>query len=173
MDQADHSTVPATRDGELELMQATAAGRRLGAAMVVLLIAGLAGFWWLILPWIQSAFGPLPSSEAIERIKIGFAILALIVTALAAVLAATGQRILRSRQAPPPGALLWRDTQIVRGDRARRTGIAYCVTGLLCAALGIGLGVTIWSMLDRVSASMSITLPPGVTILKQTLPEPK
>ena len=173
MDHADQSAAPATRDGELELMPATAAGRRLGAAMVVLLIAGVAGFWWLILPGLQSTSGPLPLSEAIDRIKIGFAILALIVTALAALLAATGQRILRSRQAPPPGALLWRDTQIVRGERARRTGIAYCVMGLLCAALGIGLGVTIWSMLDRVSASMSITLPPGVTILKQTIPDPR
>ena len=154
-------------------MPATAAGRRLGAAMVFLLTVGVAGFWWLILPWLQSAFGPLPSSEAIDRIKIGFAILAMIVTALAAVLVATGQRILRSRQAPPPGALLWRDTLIVRGVRARRTGIAYCVTGFLCVALGIGLGVTIWSMLDRLGASMSITLPPGVTILKQTTPQPR
>ncbi len=173
MDQADNAAAPDTRDGTQELMPATASGRRFGAALAALLVLGAIGFWLLIVPALQSAFGPLPTPTSFDRIKLGFALLALTVTALSAALAATGWRILGSRQSPPPGAMLWRDTPVVRGARARRIGIAYCVTGLLCCGLGIGLGVTIWSMLDRSSASMSITLPPGVTILKQTLPEPR
>ena len=168
MDQADNATTRDNRDDAHELVLATPAGRRLGAAMLALLVLGLAGFGLLILPWLQSASGPLPSSASIDRIKAGFTILALIVTGLAAALAATGWRIVRSQQAPPPGALLWRATRIVRGPRARRTGVAYCVTAVLCGALGIGLGVTMWVWLDRLAEPLSISLPPGVTILKQT-----
>ena len=173
MDHANDSAAPDTQDKDNtpELMQATLAGRRLGAAIAALLVLSLAGLGLLILPWLQSAFGPESASTSIDRIKAGFTILSLIVTGLAAALAVTGWRIVRSKQSPPPGTLLWRATRIVRGARARRIGIAYCATGLLCGALGIGLGVTIWVMLERVTASMSVTLPPGVTILKQSTTE--
>lgn len=171
MDYADDTAAPDTQHDAHVLMQATPAGRRLGAAMAALLVLGMAGFGLLILPWLQSAFGPLPSSTSIDRIRAGFTILALIVTGLATTLAAIGRRIVHSRQAPPPGALLWRATRIVHGAGARRVGIAYCVTGLLCGALGIGLSATMWNMLTQVKEPMSITLPPDVTILKQITTE--
>ena len=169
MDRSDDSAAPDTQDDTHELMPATPAGRRLGGAMAALLVLGLAGVGLLTLPWLQSALSP--ASASIDRIKAGFTILSLIVTGLAAALAATGWRIVRREQSPPPGALLWRTTRVVRGAPARRIGVAYCATGLLCGALGIGLGATMWIMLDRVTAPMSITLPPGVTILKQSITE--
>lgn len=171
MDQRSDAIALDNRDDLQEVMLASLGGRRFGVAVAIALVIGLAGFGLLIAPWLQSAFGPLPSSSSFSRIKAGFTLLALIVTALAAALATTGWRIARSQQSPPPGALLWRDTRIVRGARARRTGIAYCATGVLCGALGIGLGVTIWILLERVAESSTITLPPGVTILRQTSTE--
>lgn len=154
----------------LELMPANPAGRRLGVAMIALLLIGLAGFAALIVPNMDAAFGPTPSAHALNIIKTGFAALSAIVTMMAVALTVSGWRIVRSRQVPPPGALLWRPARIVRGLKARRLGLAYGAAGILCAALGIGLGATIWSMLGRVLEPRTISLPDGITILKQTSP---
>lgn len=174
MDKADDSAGPPGFDTDStapEMLRATPSGRRLAGTLIALLIIGLAGFGMFILPSLQAAFSPLPSLQSITMIKAGFTILALIVTLLAAALAATGWRIVGSGQTPPPGALLWRDTRIARGAPARRTGIAYCVAGVLCCAIGIGLGVTSWILLERLAEAQTIRLPPGVTILKQAAPE--
>ena len=170
MDQADNTAACETSASRYELMRATPAGRRLGAILLALLLVGIAAFALLIVPRMESAFAPLPSGDSIQMLKTGFALFALAVVALALTLAANGWRIVRSGQAPPPGTLVWRDTRIIRGLPARRTGIAYLALGVLCCALGIGLGVHIWGLLNRLTEPMAINLPPGVVILKQTFP---
>jgi hypothetical protein len=155
-----------TADGtQPDVIRATPRGRVLSVVLIALAIALLAFFQLFVLPSIQSVLGasPLPNTIAtLKYIFSGFAALA-IVPAIAMI--ATGRKILRSGQYPPPNAWVWRDTRIKRGRDAIRIAwiciIAGALAGLICAAFV----AYIWVMFDRIVPQHRLR--PGVVILQE------
>jgi hypothetical protein len=91
----------------------------------------------VVLPWLKGYVSVNDSVEALHRFKIvmfGFGASLLPVVIYLALFAV---RIIKSRQFPPPGAQVLRDTPIVRGRRALIRGLAMglCAVWLLGCAI--------------------------------------
>ena len=149
------------------VMHATPRGRRLLTLLLILAAGVLALFLRFGLPYFTAMLNTAtpPAANAILLIKCCFAGLAVLGVASAAGLIIHARSILRSRQCPPPGAWVWRDTRIVRGTQAARRAWLYIVVAIVCCLACIGLAIYIALMLDRLAPHYR--LPPGVTIIQQ------
>lgn len=164
-----------TGTADTDIVHATQGGRRLAATVIfsmIVLSLCIAG-WMLTKSHLHLAIGMSPSPRAIAGIQYGFSALAFLVAVLAIFLTITGLRTVRRRRSPLPGALVWRDTPVIRGDRARTIGLAYMAAGIVSFVAGIALAVYIWQVLQKVADANVIVLRPGVTILQQPTVIPK
>jgi hypothetical protein len=130
-------TSPDSTEAEvLKAMPRPAAVRRIVLYVVVgSVIAFLAKV--VVLPWLKGYVSVNDRVEALYRFKIvmfGFGALLLPVVIYLALLAL---RIVESRQFPPPGTQVLRDTRIVRGRKALIRGLAMglCAVWLLGCAI--------------------------------------
>lgn len=160
---------------EDEIVRATSFGRGIAATTIiaVIVVAACIAGWMLTKSNLHLAMGMSPSPKAIASIQYGFCTLAFLVAALSALLTVTGFRVVRQRRSPLAGAVVWRDTPIIRGDRARTIGLAYMVAGIVSFIVGIALTIYIWDVLQKVADASIITLRPGVTILQQPTVVPR
>jgi hypothetical protein len=151
-----------------EVMPATPRGRWLAALVVLFCVGLIILFRWFALPYfdaIVNATTAPPSPDAIYIVKCIFFGLAALNALATAVLIAYARKILLSRQYPPPGAWLWRDTRIVRGNKAVRNAWLYIAAGTAACVACLGLALYIAIMLDRLAPQFK--LPAGVTIVQQ------
>ena len=63
-----------------------------------------------------------------------------------------GTQVARSRQFPPPGRRVVRDTPIVAGDTAARAGRWLRILGAVLGASGVMLGLLLWRFLSGLAA---------------------
>jgi hypothetical protein len=162
-------------DLEAEIVRATSAGQGMGVTAIVLMIvfAACIGGWMLTKSNLHLSIGMTTSPKVIAGIRTGFSALALLVAVLSIFLVVTGFRVIRQRRSPLAGAMVWRDTRVIRGNRARTTGLVYMAAGVVSFIAGITLAIYIWNVLQKVVDVSVITLRPGVTILQQPTVIPK
>ncbi len=73
-------------------------------------------------PWAQRVAREAEPRSALRTMRILLTAIFLSTVPLAVYIWLFGRRVIGSRQMPPPGALVLKDTKVVRGDRAVTTG---------------------------------------------------
>jgi hypothetical protein len=135
-----------------DIVRASLRGRVLSGALLIIAIALLVAFQRIALPLISVTLqANPPPSEAVRLVKMIFFAMTGICTFSAFILIAYARNILRSKQCPPSNAWLWRDTKVVRGDKAIRYAQSYIAIALIACLTCIGLSAYIATTLDRIS----------------------
>lgn len=90
-----------------------------------------------LFPWLKEYLSVGDKAEALFRFKIVMAGLGISMLPFAAYLALLAWRIVKSRQFPPPGTQVLRDTPIVRGRKVLIRGgwLVFCTLWLLACAI--------------------------------------
>jgi hypothetical protein len=89
------------------------------------------------LPWLKDYLSVRDRVEALFRLKIAMFGLGASLLPIVIYLSLLAVRIIRSRQFPPPGTRVLRDTPIVRGKKAliRGLGLGLCAVWILGCAI--------------------------------------
>ena len=105
---------------EPEILKAIPRRLAIKQFMLYVLIGGLALSFGktLLFPWIKDYLSVSDKVETLFRFKIVMLGWGIVIISAAVYLAFVAGRIIKSKQLPPPGAQVWRDTPIVRGRRA-------------------------------------------------------
>jgi formate hydrogenlyase subunit 3/multisubunit Na+/H+ antiporter MnhD subunit len=158
-----------------EIAKADPRGRALLAGAVIFALGLVAAFQFAMLPLMNSAASKAAPLQAIAMVKAILVAAAGLGAITAFIWIVYARRILRHRQDPPPGAWLWRDTKIVRGEAAVRRAWMSIAAALVMCAVCIGITVYIAIKLDRFAVLMHPSnSPPVVTQIMPILPaEPK
>ena len=120
----------------LKAMPRPAAIRRI---VIYVAIASVAAFLGKVvfLPWLKDYLSVTDRVEALFRVKVAMFGIGASLLPVVIYLSLLAVRIIRSRQFPPPGTRVLRDTPIVRGRKAliRGWGIALCAVWILGCAI--------------------------------------
>jgi hypothetical protein len=157
---ADPQSTP-EHDGS-DIAKANPRGRALLACAVLFALGLVAAFWFYAIPLMNSAATKAAPLDAIAMIKALFVAAAGLGAMTAFAWIVYARRILSHRQDPPPGAWLWRDTKIVRGDAAVRRAWLSITAALAMCAVCIGLTIYITIVLDRFAVLMHPTNAPAI-----------
>jgi hypothetical protein len=131
------ATSPDSMEPEvLKAMPTPAAIRRIVLCVTIGLVVIFLGKV-VFLPWLKDYVSVEDRVEALFRFKIVMFGIGASLLPVVTYLSLLAVRIIRSRQFPPPGARVLRDTPIVRGKKAviRGLGIGLCAVWLLGCAI--------------------------------------
>lgn len=130
----------------------------------MLVLALIATFQFFVFPLLTASLKAAPALNAVSTLKIIFIGFAAIVISVAVFVIWYGSKILRCGQFPVPGAWVWRDTSIKRGQSVIKVAWLHFLTAALIIIIGIALAVFMWRGLDRLRSQYE--LPNGVTIVR-------
>jgi nitrate reductase gamma subunit len=145
-----------------DIAKADSRGRALLVCAIIFALGLVAAFWFYALPLMDSAATKAAPLNAIAMVKALFVAAAGLGAMTAFVWIVYARRILHHRQDPPPGAWLWRDTKIVRGDAAVRRAWLSIAAALVMCAVCVGFTVYIVLVLDRFERLMHPTNAPAI-----------
>jgi hypothetical protein len=149
-----------------DIARASLRGRLLSGSLLLLAIALFLGFQRIAIPLISVTLqGSPPPPDAVRMIKIIFFGMTGACFFSAFVLIAYALNILRKNQCPPTNEWLWRDTKIVRGDKAKLYAKAYIAAAIVACVTCLGLTIYITSTLDRISQQPSMHGNGGVIVM--------
>lgn len=132
-----------------EIAPANPQGRALLAGAIVFGLALVAAFWFYALPLMNATASWKARPATFTAVRSLFVAVGGITTMTAFAWIVYARRILQYRQDPPPGAWLWRDTKIVRGEEAKRRAWLSIGAALAMSALCIGFAAYIAVLLDK------------------------
>ena len=148
MDAREHlEDTPQSDSGEIA--PANPQGRALLAGAIVFGLALVAAFWFYALPLMNATASWAARPATFTAARALFAAIGGITAMTAFMWIVYARRILRYRQDPPPGAWLWRDTRIVRGEDAKRRAWISIGAALAMSTLCIGFAAYIAVLLDQ------------------------
>ena len=150
--------------GAPDVLQATPRGRLYLAGLFTLVFALTATFQFFAFPLLTASLKAGPATNAVFTMKIILVSYAAIVISVAVFVIWYGRRILSRMQFPLPGAWVWRDTTIKRGQSATRIARLHFLTGAVFIIMCIGLTVYLWNKLD--SPMPQYNLPKGALIVR-------
>ena len=90
-----------------------------------------------VLPWAQKVAREDEPQVALRTMRILLTIMFLSTVPFAVYILLFGRKVIRSRQMPPPGAIVLRDTKVVTGDSAVATGRIIAILGMLLVCIGL------------------------------------
>jgi hypothetical protein len=125
--------------------------RKIVTITVFFVAIGASVIAW-VLPWLREDLQSRDPKEAIEIIKVIFALMFLGVLPLAFYLMAFGRKVMKSECFPPPGVRVIRDTALIEGKEARQRGRAIVVLAWALVLLGLFGALYIPHLLDRIAS---------------------
>jgi hypothetical protein len=124
----------------------------IGASIAALLIGALGRYRTALVDWIIA--DPAATAD-----RVGLVVAVSMVVSLgpllgfAASIWAVGGRAVRSREFPPPGLRVIRDTRVITDDAAVRRGHVLRLLAVSCALAGVGVGVFLWHLQSLINGS--------------------
>jgi len=122
-----------------------------GMFVGALLIVGFEQYRTQLREWILSEPGALA-----QRANLVLLLLAVFLVApplgLAVYLWSLGERVLRTREFPPPGFRVIRDTPVITGEGAVSRGRMLEALALACGVASVALGFLLWRLASSLSS---------------------